>query len=320
MSRVRSARQESIVTPVDASVETRVDTIEALRTLLAQRGFDSEASTRVLAAAHVCLGFRLIRETDDAKIPIGATKVAGAADLPSGTAWPAARGVHFRFIAQFDLSAVSRLLPQSPLPERGLLSFFWCQEHEIGTTSEGVRVIHTPDTSSLVRMKDPWSRPPKPVGLLGRMMGKRPAPQEDAFCPCRVELALKVTIPIPDGPRGIVTGLVSTDEFRVIHRGIQEKDPATVELLDVGHRLLGEPLPIQEFVELDAEWDPNVPAWEDWDARVKAAATWRLLLQVDADDAPEFRFGDLGSIYFMIRETDLSARRWDNVCVVMQSH
>jgi hypothetical protein len=232
--------------------------------------------------------------------------------------WPAAKGVNFHFIAQFDLSEVSRLLPQSPLPDRGLLSFFWCQEHQIGTTPEGVRVIHTPDTASLVRVRDPWSMAPEPVGLLGRLMGKRPAPEGDAFCPCRVELALKVAIADPYGPRGITKGLVSSEEWNMIHGGGAAKDLGRSELLDIGHRLLGEPQQIQDSVEFDTEPDPNMS--QDWDARVKAAATWRLLLQVDADEAPGFGFGDEGSIYFMIREADLVARRWDRVCVVMQCH
>ncbi|MFA6044085.1 MAG: YwqG family protein [Phycisphaerales bacterium] len=294
--------------------------LERLRRLLAEKGISQQAATRILTTAQACLGFCTVREDHEERIPVGATKVGGAADLPQGAAWPAANGVNFRFIAQFDLGEVSKDLPQSPLPERGLMSFFWCQEDELGATPEGVRVLHTPDTATLVRVSDPWAAVPERVGLIRRLWGEKPSPRGQGFWPCRVELSLKVTIPDPNGPRGIGEELVSKAEFDMIYGGGLEKELAAAGVLDVGHRLLGEACPIQGPVEFDAQWDRNKAGSEDEAAQVKAAAAWRLLLQVIADDAPEFGFGDLGSIYFMIREVDLVSRRWDQVRVVMQCH
>ena len=48
------------------------------------------------------------------------------------------------------------------------------------------------------------------------------------------------------------------------------------------------------------------------------ADDWHLLLQVDSDDAADMMWGDLGRIYFWIRDEDLAARRFDAPGVVLQ--
>ena len=297
-----------------------MDLIETLRVLLASKGIQDPVVARVVATAQVCLAFKTVREEQEDRIPIGASKVGGSADLPPGSSWPAAEGVNFRFIAQFDLSEVARMLLNNPLPGSGLLSFFWCQEHEIGTTPQGVRVIYTPDTTKLVRVSDPWAAIPERVGFIRRLWGEKPSARGQGFWPCRPELSVKVTIADLGGPRRIGKGLMSAGEFDLIYGGKLDDELEAAGMLITGHRLLGEACPIQEPVEYEAEWDPTNPASDDREAREKSAASWRLLLQVYADGGPEFGFGDLGSIYFLIREADLAAQRWDQVRVVMQCH
>jgi uncharacterized protein YwqG len=43
-----------------------------------------------------------------------------------------------------------------------------------------------------------------------------------------------------------------------------------------------------------------------------------LLLQIDSDDALGSVWGDLGRVYFWIRDQDLAARRFDRIWHVMQ--
>jgi uncharacterized protein YwqG len=50
------------------------------------------------------------------------------------------------------------------------------------------------------------------------------------------------------------------------------------------------------------------------------AKDWRLLLQVDSDDDLGVTWGDLGSLYFWIRESDARSGRFDNCWVVLQCH
>lgn len=48
------------------------------------------------------------------------------------------------------------------------------------------------------------------------------------------------------------------------------------------------------------------------------ARRWRLLMQFDHNDDLNWRFGDCGITYFMIRNTDLAAGRFEAVVPEMQ--
>ena len=50
-----------------------------------------------------------------------------------------------------------------------------------------------------------------------------------------------------------------------------------------------------------------------------AKARWKLLLQVDSDDASGMMWGDAGMLYHWIRD-DLAARRFDRTWCVMQCY
>ncbi|WP_433089009.1 DUF1963 domain-containing protein [Dactylosporangium sp. CA-052675] len=59
--------------------------------------------------------------------------------------------------------------------------------------------------------------------------------------------------------------------------------------------------------------DPRVPVLR------AGAAEWRLLWQVDTDeDGLGWMWGDMGMLYFWIRDEDLAAARFDRVWVILQ--
>jgi hypothetical protein len=90
------------------------------------------------------------------------------------------------------------------------------------------------------------------------------------------------------------------------------------------HQLLGCPLAIagrpgfkcepyeapESIADLERVNHINRPA--DRDRR------WRLLLQVQHDDALNWHFGDCGLTYFMIRDVDLAAGRFEAAIPEMQ--
>ena len=47
---------------------------------------------------------------------------------------------------------------------------------------------------------------------------------------------------------------------------------------------------------------------------------WRLLLQIDSDDSAEMMWGDVGRVYFWIREEDLRQARFDRTWTILQCH
>jgi len=88
------------------------------------------------------------------------------------------------------------------------------------------------------------------------------------------------------------------------------------------HRFLGYADPLQADVYGSTEGNAARVPFEQWTTleHHRAAARWRLLLQVDSDLSREFCFGDNGVLAFMIREDDLAARRFERVWVEWQSH
>ena len=63
---------------------------------------------------------------------------------------------------------------------------------------------------------------------------------------------------------------------------------------------------------------PDFMPWEDWEEPCEG---WKVLLQVDSDDADDFclRFMDEGVMYFHINPDDLSNARFENVRGAMVS-
>jgi uncharacterized protein YwqG len=45
---------------------------------------------------------------------------------------------------------------------------------------------------------------------------------------------------------------------------------------------------------------------------------WRLFFQLDTDDDAGMMWGDVGRLYFWIREDSLRAQKWDDVWLILQ--
>jgi uncharacterized protein YwqG len=48
------------------------------------------------------------------------------------------------------------------------------------------------------------------------------------------------------------------------------------------------------------------------------ARDWRLLLQLDTDDDASMMWGDLGTLYFSVRENEARAGNFENVWMILQ--
>ena len=97
---------------------------------------------------------------------------------------------------------------------------------------------------------------------------------------------------------------------------------------DAGHKLLGYANPVQGPMELELELGAHGldtmtgKGYSDPRAKelAKTAGQWCLLLQITADDKAEMLWGDVGTAYFWIRESDLEARRFERVELIVQCH
>jgi uncharacterized protein YwqG len=272
----------------------------------ALRDHDLE-SISVAVEASVRSSIRLVtRAAEDAEIPVGACKLGGAPDLTVATAWPAnARGA-LSFLAQIDLGAIARVDPNGPLAGfDGLLSFFYdANEQPWGFAKDGledIRVIHHARASGTIERRAQAS-----------------APQ---FRAASLQLFAEETIP---GIRTAAARSFSNDQSVLERYGNMEIDFTTTRRRspttdgDV-HRLLGHPDAIQGDMTRRLEYGLAGKNLEQDDVELDAAArSWRLLFQLDSDRKSEMMWGDLGRLYFWMREDDLCEGRWERVHYQLQ--
>jgi uncharacterized protein YwqG len=262
------------------------------------------ASAAILRAARPSL--RLVpSRVSDTRIPIGRTKIGGAPDLPRAHAWPRRNdGRPLAFLAQLALADVPDELRRA-LPARAVLSFFYdAAQQPWGSVGE----------------EDAWA-----VFLFdGRARLRRTALEDRArqkpARACSVTTFSELTIPVARtalarslAPGDAFTRYVELErrfscDYRrypfadgEVHRAFGHADAIQG---DLGRRVA--------YGLAGADLDTPTPRLE------KAAGQWRLLLQLDSDTCFDRMWGDLGRIYFLIREPDLAAGRFDRVFLQLQ--
>lgn len=94
------------------------------------------------------------------------------------------------------------------------------------------------------------------------------------------------------------------------------------------HQIGGFPYPIQnDDMEVECEQfvggkiHPNHKDKQAYRAAMReAAADWKLLFQIDSDDELDVMWGDLGMIYFWVRQSEAQIGKFDNAMAIMACH
>lgn len=145
----------------------------------------------LLRLAQPAIRLDLTRVDDEASLPLGASKVGGEPDLPTGTSWPTSNnGAPLPFIAQIRLADIAPFDPENDLPHDGLLSFFYAMnepsgELRIERDMSAWRVVWSREGASLFRL-------PTPDALTNALDSRFPA--------CAVAYARRLTLPGPEAP------------------------------------------------------------------------------------------------------------------------
>lgn len=229
--------------------------------------------------------------------PVG--KLGGQPDLDARHDWPMWKGAPQSFLAQLDLAALRRSGGPDWLPERGALFFFYDAEQStwgFDPADQGSwMVIHDPNGFAATPLTSP--RLPTHAVFTERPLGGHPGRSRPD--------AQLMDVPFPD---------VDTPEYEayesLLNAGAPENAP--------WHQVAGYPAAIQtSAMALECQLASNgvyvggpegyaSPKRKALEAGVK---DWRLLLQVDSDDDAAMMWGDLGRLYFWVREDE--ARRGD---------
>lgn len=258
-----------------------------------------------LAQAAIRLGSHT---ADDAQLPIGASKLGGAPDLPPEVAWPAWKNVSMSFVGQLQLADVRPFDAERRLPATGLLLFFYdAQQHTYGADPADrggwqVRLI----AGSQPQLQR--ATPPADLPAAGR------------FRPCALTFSRLATL--PQRPEVLLPQLDWTSAERQLYDDfaatlLKGTDPTAPR-----HQLFGHPDTLQDDMHLQCALaangisDINDPRAA---ALAKTAPDWQLLLQVDSDEQAGMRWGSAGMLYYWIEHSALRRAAMDKSWLVLQS-
>jgi uncharacterized protein YwqG len=296
--------------PVKARPSVRTVTIDQLLDRCEGVGL---AARREEVRELACTSLRLTRAEPRSRAS-GRSRLGSAPDLPTGFDWPVWRGQELAFLGQLDLAEVAALYPETPLPGRGLLLFFYdVAGHPSGLepAHQGSwRVVHADgDPSHLERAgADRATFADYPLQLSLELMLPR------TWTPLAEALAL-------DGEETPAWDELREQLARAQGVELEELAPKWQSL----HRLLGYPEELGGGLELDCELASqgiNVESGEHYadprrDELEAGALDWRLLLQLSADDDLGASFGEgFGRLSFLIRNQDLAAQSFDRVWMI----
>lgn len=238
----------------------------------------------------------------------GRSRIGGLPDLADKFPWPTRNGRAMAFLAQIDLAELHAAQGPDWLPDRGLLFFFYDEE-------EGSWGFSPDDRGS-------WAVIHDPAAMSSTAESGHPQPTRSALFPEQpITMRAHLSLPTPER--------LAID--------MQHLDDADLDAIDTLlrasegdlplHQIGGWPHPIQsDGMELECQLasngidcgDPEGYRSDRAKALAPGASEWRLLLQLDSDDASDMMWGDSGTLYFWIREADARAGDFSNVWMILQ--
>jgi uncharacterized protein YwqG len=233
----------------------------------------------------------------------GRSHLGGDAELSPDVDWPQRDGTPLALVAQLFLEELAPYDTDALLPARGTLAFFYDADDQPWgfdpADRSGSVVVFVPDGAERELRTPPGER----LGSLA------------------LDARAELTLP----PFG-------SDLLAPLELDDGEQD-AYLELLqqlvgDSSNRALGFPDEIQGEMQLEAQLvthgiyvgDPSGYKDPRAEELSPGAASWRLLLQVDSHEDLEMYWGDVGRIYYWIREQELRSRSFDTAWLILQCY
>lgn len=249
------------------------------------------------------------KECDHDSLGKGCSRIGGLPDVPDVFDWPRYMGYPLSFIAQIRLEDLVAYDLDLPLPKQGSLLFFYdSQQRTWGfdpkDRGSGAVYYIANATQELCRRQ-----PPEDL------------PEMGWFRCCKLEFEASINLPDPwsihFNPELSDSEMGKVLKYLELSHG-QNAGPI--------HRLAGHADCVQNAMEYECELVTNSlycgdsSGYEDPRSQQfrSTAKDWRLLLQIDSDDNSSMMWGDLGMIYFWIKETDLKDGRFENIWTILQ--
>lgn len=214
---------------------------------------------------------------------------------------------HLTFVAQLNLADLDGFTLSLSLPHEGLLSFFydlrnWPPSYD-PAAQDAWQVVFSSLGTQLVRHD-----PPAPVQ-------GHPSRNDDWSEPYEAQMAFKQVWTLPEQIESSNTESAAwtSESYESLLEATRGQSP--------NHQVTGAPTQAQGDMASERQLvssgiycgrPPSLSAAERT-FHEREARQWKLLFQVDSDDALDLLLGDAGLLYWWIREPDALKRRFDLV-------
>jgi len=243
------------------------------------------------------------KHVDEVLIEIGQSKIGGNPDLPSDINWPVQmNGKKLAFLAQLNFKEFISEVPN--LPNKGILYFFYDEAQEFWgdskENSDGFRSIYIENPTNLKRR----IKPENFVVL-----------KEGMYKPCKLQFTNSYSLP--------------NWEHEYVNEHLKDinNDPY-IDISSCGQyitKLFGHSNNVQGTMEYECEMVDRGYNWSSTPEDEKIVITkesnkWNLLFQLDSEDEAEMMWGDVGRLYFWIKDEDLAKHKFDKTWLMFQCH
>ncbi|MFJ8230184.1 YwqG family protein [Streptomyces sp. NPDC094448] len=278
---------------------------------LAAEHLPADLAERWIALLRPCIRLRRSARGERTAAALG-----GVPELPAGVGWPEWQGHGpLSFVASVRCAELPHEGLAEEFPYDGTL-FFFCYDGWADTDGEG----------AFVSVYDPESRPGAQVLYVPEGTPVSPAEAPEGLNPYpRLDLTAAPEPSAPDLWLPQVREALLGDrrpwpELRETPAGIRSFRRALMRLNDrAGHRIGGHAVPVQGPVEYEVA-NAETGVERPWgDALLdEEAGRWLVLAQFDSDREADMVWGDEGTLYWLIRPEDLTARRFGEARLVIQ--
>ena len=228
----------------------------------------------------------------------------GSPHLPSSIEWPKRDGVKLGFLARISLGEIQKVLPVPWLPQFGALLFFYDLK------------------------KQPWGFDPKDRGAFAVVL------VPDLPMPVQTSDSKEAPVIAHRNVGFRRVEVISWENEGLRALALTDPEWAVLEKLDGAafggkpkHQISGVASPLQgEHMDLECQLASNGVYCGDAKGYQSARAlelqdgkaSWRLLFQMDSDDALDVMWGDGGMLYFWVEEQEARKGNFGNAWLILQ--
>ncbi len=277
---------------------------------LIQKNNLTDFADRIMTASKPAIH---ISKVETQECVIGASRLGGLPDIPTDFQWVSREDFPLSFLAQINCADLQGFASAKNLPSSGMLYFFYdvfdqpwgFDPNDRGSSA----IIYYPSTKNLIPASFPEG-----TNLYNEWLFSSSAIQ------FREVLSLPSYESLPFEKLAIPRN--SVDDYVNFIDDVNKLRAANEPI----HQMFGHSTNIQGDMQLECQLTShgincgdasgyNDPIAKDLEV---GAADWLLLLQLDTDDDLEMLWGDMGRLYFWIRESSLQSKSFKEAWTILQ--